>query len=118
MTVRVLVINAEAQAKADAIVAHAMDRPYRPGPNTPSPADDPNLVARFGDYKTVFTFTHLGDEIVRHLTISVPAEGKYPNPVAAAELAKLFGFKEEEGDILMGPHETEPCAVIVQRVKR
>lgn len=115
---RVLVIDTEAQAKADELVAYAMDHPYRPGPGVPSPADDPRHIAEFQTYKVVFTFTYLRGELMRHMSVSVPTEGKYPNEFAVLELAKLCGFDPTKTSFAMGASKVERCAVVVQRVNR
>jgi len=91
MTIRPLIIDDAARAQVARIIAYAMDHPYRPGGGS-IPGDDPGHVAILNTYRCVFTFTHIGGRVLRHLTISVPASGKFPNPVAAFMIAELFGF--------------------------
>src|SRR5262245_22969914 len=89
---RALLIDDKARAEVGRVVAYAMDHPYRPGAGSPVPGDDPGHVVYLLTYRCVFTFTHIAGRVIRHLTISVPAKEKYPNPIAAFHIAEMFGF--------------------------
>jgi hypothetical protein len=98
MSIRALVIDAAARAAVQKIVDFAAkpENWYKPGPNCKPPGDDPNYVVRLDTYRCVFTFTEDPNTKVlfRHLSISVPAMGMYPNPVAVNEIGLLFGFPD------------------------
>ena len=116
---RPLIIDDAARAKAASVLAYAEAHPYHSG--DPIPGDDPNLVAEFDTYRAVFTFTHSGGAIYRHLSLSVPGT-KYANPAAAFAIASLFGFTgwdEHTIDLipegwLMDVNEAEHCVVLAQ----
>jgi|SRR5215475_10582682 len=118
---RALFIDDEARRKVDRVIAYAMDHPFYPG-KSPTPGDIPGYVAFLNTYRCVFTFTRTRGMIYRHLTISVPPENKYPNPVAAFLIAQLFGFtgyndKKPEvpgPDWMMDIRDDENCIMIVQ----
>jgi hypothetical protein len=118
---RVLVIDDVARAKAARVLAHAEANPYRPG--DPVPGDQPGFVAHFGDYRSVFTYTHADRLIFRHLTVSVPTPRKYPNPIAVFEIANLFGFTGHTGISDTPPRDwkweanlAERCIVVLQAI--
>jgi hypothetical protein len=127
---RALLIDEEASARACTVVAYARQRQHwylvGDGGKTAAgsvPGDNPRHVAQFFDgYRTAFSFTRAGGKLYRHLTISVPS--KLPNPIAAFQLAELFGFTgwnesmgmRPSGDWIIGPHKSEHCVVIVQEV--
>jgi len=121
MKVRPLVIDDEAKAKVARVVAYAMDHPYRKG--QPPPGDNPSHVAELDTYTAVFSFTHARGKVFRHLTVSVPAEGKYPHPVATFTIAQLFGFtgyndKEpfKPGPWLVGVNHEERCVSLMEAI--
>jgi hypothetical protein len=72
----------------------------------------------------VFSFTRMPDSaLFRQLTISVPSNTKYPNPIAAFEIAELFGFtgRPEEPDRpgvdwLVDINNDDHCIVLAQEV--
>ena len=118
---RPLLIDDEARSKVNAVIAYAMEHPYTPYVS-PIPGDDPGFVAYLNTYRCVFTFTRAQGMVYRHLTISVPAKDKYPNPIAAFMIAELFGFtgyNEKEPDI-PGPNwmcdikREDNCVIIAQ----
>jgi hypothetical protein len=116
---RVLVIDDIARAQAARVLAHAEANPYRPG--DPVPGNQPGFVAHFGDYRSVFTYTHANRRIFRHLTVSVPTPGKYPSPIAVFEIANLFGFTGHDGMSVTPPLDwtwavkpAEHCIVVLQ----
>ncbi len=118
---RMLTIGPEAQGKVDKVVAYAMEHQYLPGTSA-VPGNNPNFVAHLDTYRCVFTFTHRDGKVYRHLTISVPPEGKYPHPTAAFEIARMFGFTGYDEAVPMRPgdgwgvgmNEKENCIIIVQ----
>jgi hypothetical protein len=87
-----VIINDEARATAARVVAHADQNHYYPETGASSPGDDEYSVAKFGSYRTVFSFTHYGNSIYRHLSVSIPWPDWSPNPVAVFMIADLFGF--------------------------
>ena len=119
---RALLIDDEARRKVGAVVSYAMDHPYHPGHSVPG--DNPNYVAQLNEYKAVFTFTHIGGRVLRHLSISVPKEGNYPNPIAAFMIAELFGFTNyDQGhpdvpgvDWAINVNKKENCVIIAQEI--
>jgi hypothetical protein len=87
------------------------------------PGDNPEYVLHVDSYRCVFTYTLDPDgNVYRHLSISVPEN--YPNPIAAFQIAAMFGFtggQEEEGictgagdNWLMNVNEDEGCVVLAQ----
>jgi hypothetical protein len=90
--IRALVIDDAAKAKAARVLAHAEGHHYFPERTMLLPGDDERFVARFNDYRAVFSYTHSDGAVWRHLSISVPARGKYPHMGAAFVIANLFGF--------------------------
>jgi hypothetical protein len=120
---RTLRIDDKARAKIARLVEHAKNHPYRLG--DPVPGDNPDFVVHLDTYRCVFTFTVADapddDFIFRHLSISVPAEGKYPHPMAAFTIATLFGFTGWDGiteampdSWAGGPYEEDGCVILAQ----
>lgn len=70
-------------------------------------------------YRCVFSFTQVDAGLYRHLSVSVDAACKLPNPHAVAELAKRFGFTgERDKDWECGINDDEPfCVQAVQKVE-
>jgi hypothetical protein len=89
---RALIIDESAKAKAARVIAHAEKNHYFLGKTTTPPGDDERFVAHLNDYRAVFSFTHSDGTIFRHLSISVPARGRFPHQAAAFTIADLFGF--------------------------
>lgn len=76
-------------------------------PFVPGDRDEYVLRTEFG-YRVVFTITHAPsqrEQPFRHMTISVPAEGKSPNPVAVFTVAHHLGFTgaKVEDDVATEP---------------
>jgi hypothetical protein len=98
---RVLIIDDEAKAEAQRVLDYALDPAhwYRPGIDSKIPGNNPDYVARIRDgFRCVFTITRHGDGFtMRHLSISVPGEDRYPNVAAAFMIAELFGFTGWDG---------------------
>jgi hypothetical protein len=92
MNIRPLIIDAAARAKTAAVVAWAMDHHLDSRNPTFIPGNDPHFTALLGSYRTVFTFTRDGEALFRHLSVSVPMPGRYPNPIAVWMIADLYGF--------------------------
>src|SRR5215831_17200761 len=115
---RALIIDDVAKAKVARVLAYAERHHYRPGPGIPPPGDDGRFVALLNAFRCVFTFTHAGDMIWRHLSISVPGKN-YPNPAAALMIAELFGFTGWDGktidrfpkDWIIDVNKDERCVV-------
>lgn len=123
MTLRPLIIDAVARAKIAHLIEHAQEHHYHEGVD-PTPGDDPAFVINLNTYRVVFTFTAHHGKLYRHLSISVPAEGKYPNAAAAFMIAQEFGFTGWDGRTItrapegwmVGMSENEECIVLGQEV--
>lgn len=118
---RPLVIDDAARSEAARVIGHAEAHHYYPG-KMGTPGDDPAFVAKFGTYRSVFTFTHSDGAVWRHLSISVPSK-KFPNPYAAYMIAELFGFTGWNGKTveppegwLMNVNDREHCITLVQPI--
>jgi hypothetical protein len=117
-------IDDEAKAQVARVVAYAMEHIYTPGKD-PVPGDNPNFVANLDTFTCVFTFTRIEGGIYRHLTISVPVAGKFPNPVAAFMIAEMFGFTGYDENDPFTPGDgwmcdtkkDENCVMIAQEAK-
>jgi len=90
-SLRPLVIDERAISEAARVVGYAKDRPHHPGLD-PTPGDNPNFVAHLDTYRVVFTFDRYEGRLYRHVSVSIPEDGKYPNPIAVFHIAELFGF--------------------------
>jgi hypothetical protein len=97
MKLRPLIIDGVARAKIAHLIEHADAHHYHPGVD-PIPGDDPAFVVYLDSYRVVFTFSEdRKGGVWRHLSISVPDEGQYPNPYAAFTIAQEFGFTGWDG---------------------
>jgi hypothetical protein len=119
---RLLTIDAVAQAKIAHLIEHAEEHHYHAGVD-PTPGDDPAFVIHLDSYRVVFTLTEGHGKLWRQLSISVPAQGKFPNPAAAFTIAQEFGFTGWDGktwnrlpDNWLGKQE-ERCIVLAQEVR-
>lgn len=120
---RPLVIDDAVRTKVAIVVAHAQAHPYRPGPDSPIPGDDPKHVVKLGTYRAVFTFTETDGALWRHLSISIPE--KFPNPAAVFLIAHTFGFtgynpehiNNPGSDWLFDLNERDRCIVLVQPIR-
>ena|SRR5260221_13785038 len=120
MNIRPLVIDDNARAEARRVLDYATSHPYQVG--NPTPGDNPCYTAHFNTYRAVFTYTHVGRKVYRHLTVSVPSE-KYPSPIAAYSIAVLFGFIGWNGTSYGMPdgwqgvvNEKDHCIVLAQEI--
>jgi hypothetical protein len=128
---RALLIDDAARAEVARVVAYAMDHPYFPNRSVDIakggsliPGDDPGHVANLNTYRCVFTFTHIGGRVLRHLTISIPRAQHFPHPIAAFMIAELFGFigYDEKKPDRPGPDwyvdvkSDENCVMIAQEM--
>lgn len=121
---RPLVIDEGAKLAVKQVLNYAVDHPYEP-PDQP-PGDNPNHVCHLNTYRCVFSFTKVGGVIYRDLSVSVPAQGKYPNPYAVYAIAELFGFTGWNGQTvepppagwLMAKDVDVEAARIVQRIEQ
>jgi len=122
MSIRALVINEAAKAAVQKIVNFAIqpDNWYRPTPNCKPPGDDPNYVVHLDTYRCVFTLTEDPNTKVlfRHLSISIPVKGMFPNPVAVNEIGLLFGFPDLNSRLhaQVQINKTENCIVMAHPV--
>lgn len=100
MKLRPLVIDEALRKKVARVIAYARGHHYIVG-ETAVPGDIPGhvLKTKYG-YRIVFSFTRVPDGLYRDLSVSVqePAKpGQLPNPIAAFEIATLFGFTGWDG---------------------
>ncbi len=118
--VRPLVLTDEARARAAQVVAYARERPFSfdmvrkmaSGEIKLRVGDDPGFRCEipvgficcyseefqpiYGEDQPCVRLRHLSISVVAHSTGSGQAAGRMPNPVAAVELAKMFGFPAGE----------------------
>ncbi len=90
-----IVILTEAKKRAAEIAEFASqpDNWYRIGVSPFVPGDRKEYVLKSGDHTAVFTFTMVPlGKVYRHMTVSVPRKGKFPQPLAVWTLAHYFGF--------------------------
>jgi hypothetical protein len=117
---RALIIDDTAKTEIARVKTHAEAHHYTPGA-WKVPGDDPRYVAKLGSYRVVFTITHAGHDVFRHLSVSVPGN-KYPNPAAVFLIAHEFGFTgwdekvpgDPGPDWVVGPHKHDRCVVVAQ----
>jgi hypothetical protein len=131
--VRPLLIDNETRAKVKLVLdfAEQPENYYIVGAGGFSfqrpPSDDDRHVTWIPvGFKCVFSMTRSVAEgkLYRHLSISVPAAGKYPNPYAAYVIAELFGFTgwNQKAVIpppvnwLMNVNKEEHCVMLAQAV--
>lgn len=129
MPIRPLTLSAMQEAKARKLVEYAEDPKhwYYPEKANGVPGNLPEYQVKLDSFRCVYTHTVVESTHFRHLSISVPGEG-FPNPVAAFNIAVLFGFKGAvmENGVAVKPGEDwgldindeEHCAVIVQEIKK
>jgi hypothetical protein len=119
---RLLIIgNAEREA-AQRLVEYASkpENIYYPGQGVRVPGNDPNHTLQLMDFRCVFSYTGMDGMVWKHLSISVPAKGKLPSPVAVQEIAHLFGIGgtvdewAERGHV--SPNKAENCIVVAQPI--
>jgi len=84
------------RSKIALLVSYAQEHHYHPGVD-PTPGDNPKFVLNLGAYRCVFTFTESHGRLWKHLSVSIPRKGKFPNPAAAFTLATEFGFTGWDG---------------------
>jgi len=126
-----VIILSEAKKRAAEIAKFAEQSAnwYRIETSTFVPGDRDEYVLLSGDHKAVFTWTMLPTaEVVRHLSVSVPRPGKYPQPLTVWTLAHYFGFTgakvdpesdtvaEPAEDWIAGVNEGEGALVVYQEV--
>lgn len=121
--IRPLIINEDALATAKAILEYAEKHPYIAN-TKPVPGDDENFIGRFNDYTVVFSFTHANGIKYRHLSVSIPARGKFANPITVFTIATMFGFTGWKGGMPSPPqgwgleiNEAENCVVVAQPIE-
>ena len=71
-----------------------------------SPGDRPSYVIELDTFRVVFTYSKIGFMVYRHISISVPGKGNYPNPYVAYTISHLFGFtggRVEDEDFVTAP---------------
>jgi hypothetical protein len=96
---RLLEISDELKLQASELMKRAVLDPYIPGESALIPGDDPEHVIIVPDgFRCVFSYTRVPSGFYRDLSISIPARGRFPNPLAAFTIAsQLFGFTGWDG---------------------
>lgn len=103
---------------------------YKIGESKWVPGDRQEYILHMDTYRCVFTNTLMEDKrIFRHLSVSIPKEDMFPNPVVVYEIASMFGFigaktSQLQSDIVVGPGDdwllnasmTENCSVVAQKI--
>ena len=100
MSLRPLVIGPDEKQRIAHLVDFASDRAhwYHIDKSGWTPGDMPEYVLDLWTYRCVFTWSVSPQGIVlRHLSVSVPAAGKFPRPFALFTIADLFGFTGWDG---------------------
>lgn len=119
---RALVIDQLARDLIVKVKAFAENHPYVVG-SSQVPGDISAQVVQFGDFRVVFSITHMGHVVARHMSVSVPGDA-FPSPNAVFLLAHEFGFtgwdSAEPGqpgtDWQVGPHADERSIVVAQEI--
>lgn len=106
---RPLIIDDELKANIAKLVEYAEKNPFTMDDlldiynKQMQPAGDMGpytLVLQFG-FKIVYTIEKQVNGDVRHLSISVDAPGKLPNPGVVEEIMRLIGFDNELSDCVI-----------------
>jgi len=105
---RLLELSTENQKKVASLVEFASlpENRYKPTIADWVPGDRPEYTRHINTYRLVFTVTEMPDgTLYRHMTLSVPAGGKLPNPLVAFTLATWCGFTggEVKNDVTLRP---------------
>ena len=81
------------------------------------PGDNENNVVNipFG-FRCVYSVEWQKVGIFRHLSISVDADGKWPNEYAVKAIANKFGFKGDLSDWMLFPEKEIEAINIVQKL--
>lgn len=116
-------IDNAARAKAMKVIAHANAHPFDPGVDAWVPGDIPDFAEMFDAYRVVFTFSRVGNQLWRHMSVSAPG-GLYPSLMAIFTLAELFGFtgwnqeaiKQMPEDWLAIVFDDPPHVVLIQEM--
>jgi hypothetical protein len=124
---RVLLIDDEVRRNIKRVVEFSSktENYYRIDANGKSQGKAPGLdarhVVRIDTYRCVFSVTSTPISRYRHLSVGIPEEDKYPNPLAAWMIASEFGFTGWDGkseappkDWLFDVHKQENCVVVAQ----
>lgn len=121
---RPLIIGPDEKKNIKAVIDYANKHPYTikllqkimEGKLQP-PGDDKNHVAHipFG-YRCVYSIELQKVGIFRHLSISVDADGKWPNEYAVKAIAKEFGFRGDLSDWILFPEKEIEAINIMQRL--
>ena len=111
---------------------------YRVGAMTGLPGEDPRFVVRSGTTKAVFTWTVTGrswnprhppaGSVLRHLTVSVQGDGRYPRTEVCWTLAHHLGFTGASPDDqglchkpaplwALGKDDDDQCIIVQQLVE-
>lgn len=121
--IRPLITTPEVREAVQKLVEFAAEEVNWYQPGQPLPGDDPRHCIDLSTYRCVFSLTQMPDgSLYRHLSVSVPAKDKLPNPVAFNEIARLFGFPDMDDSLHIGHevahNEEEGCIVTAFPVTR
>ena len=105
MSLRPLVIGPEEKQRIAHLADFASDRNHWFYPTISDwvPGDMPEYTLEIWTYRCVFTWSVMGKVVGRQLSVSVPAEGKFPNAAAVLMLATEFGLTGWDGEALSPP---------------
>lgn len=131
-TMRALVIDDAAKLKVKRLVEYAQDRrnwyiiEFGGCSKQPPPGSNRYHVIQLDSYRCVFSYSkQLRDQrVFCHLSISIPREDYYANPITAFTIAELFGFTGWDAKSTTPPHNwfidvnhRDQCIVLVQEIQ-
>lgn len=132
---RPLVIDDTTKAAVQKVMDYAQNRAHwywvdqHMQGKTKCPGGIPEHTVILSTYRCVFSYTRIATgQVYRHLSISVPVKGKYPNSACAFAIAELFGFsgwsfetwdgrsQEFPADWSVGKNAEQQCIVMAQKI--
>lgn len=124
----ILLITPESQAAVDRVrdfadrsenwyqpTAAELQDPDLPSGNKKRPGNDPEhrYEVVVGTYHCTYSMTVTPQGVAKHL--SVKSRTGIPNPIMVCEIARMFGFHEDERQWQMSPDACKiPCMVVIQ----
>lgn len=88
------------------------------------PGDDPRHVCFLDSYRCAFSITRADGALWRHVSISIPAHGMFPNPFAVWMIVQEFGltgWDEQSGvppeDWQCKLSKEENCIIVAQKLE-
>lgn len=113
---RPFIIDEEVKSKLSKLAEHAYKNPFSMDDlldlynNQGKPAgdfDEFTVVLPFG-YRIVFSIEKQVPGDIRHLSMSVDADGKLPNDVVVRECMKMLGFENELENCIVSLEDISP----------